>query len=105
MWHCLPPAASAMSAVSSSGSPAATPAVVGVGRPTIARHLNPELSPVQNRSIHRVHRIFGIPLVVKAHEGEPPALFRVSISGNINVPDSAVLFKDAPQGLRRRAVR
>lgn len=70
----LPPAAAAVSP--GGGSSAAAPAaVVGVRRSAVAGHLDPELSAVQDRSVHRIHRVLGVPIVVKAHEGEAPALF------------------------------
>lgn len=97
-WSSSPPPATTTTATTAA-------AVVGVRGSAIASHLDAQLSAVQQRAIHGVHCVLGVALVVKADEGEAPALLGVSVSGNIDVPDPSVLLKHSSKGLGLRSVR
>lgn len=88
------------------GRPSSPPsAVVGVRGSAVPGHLNPQLPAVEQRAVHGVHRVLGVPLVVEAHEGEAATLLRVAVSGDVDVPYSAVLLEDTSEGLGRGSVR
>lgn len=71
---------------------------MGVGRSTVSRHLDPELAPVQERSVHGVHRVFSVPFVVETNEREAPALLCVAVPRDVDVPDPAVLLEHVSEG-------
>lgn len=103
MFWALPPTSpSTISPVSSRRGSAA--AVVRVWRAPVSRHLHAQLAPVQQRAVHGIHCVLRVPLIVEPDKGEPTALFRVPVSWDVDVPDSAVFLKNPPQRFRRRAV-
>lgn len=82
----------------------AAAAVVRVGRAAVARHLHPQLAPVQHGAVHGVHGVLGVALVVEAHEGEAAGLLGVAVPRDVHVAHAPVLLEDAPQRVGRGAV-
>lgn len=106
----LPSASASMTAVppgrSSSSSSSSPPSVVvRVGWSAVPGHLDPQLPSVQERAVHGVHRIFGVPFVVETHKREPPAFFRVAVSGDVDVPYPAILLENPSESFGRSSVR
>lgn len=101
----LPSASAPGAAVPPRRAPTPPSAVVGVRGSAVPSHLDPQLASVQERAVHGVHGVLGVPFIVEAHEGEAAAVLRVAVSRDVHVPDSAVLFEHAPEGLRCRPVR
>lgn len=92
-----PPAPSPVVPVPSGrGSPAS---MERIWRSTIPRHLHPELPAVQHGSVHGVHRILSIPLIVEANKSEAAALLGVTVTRDIDIAHTAVLLKHSSQGL------
>lgn len=81
-----------------------TAAVVRIWRAPVSRHLHAQLAPIQQRAIHGVHCVLRVPLIMETDEGEPATFFRVSVSRDVDVADSAVLLENPPQRFRGRAV-
>lgn len=79
--------------------------MVGIGGSAVSGHLDPQLPPVQERAIHGVHRVLGVPLVVEPNERETPTFFRVAVSGDVDVPYAAIILEHASEGLGRGSVR
>lgn len=77
---------------------------MGVRRAAIAGHLHPQLPAVKHGAVHGVHSVFGVALVVEAHEGEATGLLGVAIAGDVDITHPAVLLKDSPQSVGRGAV-
>lgn len=107
-------AASAVSRASASASVAAVPpggssspssTVVGVRWSAVPGHLDPQLPSVQQRSVHGVHRVLGVPFVVETNERKASALFRVAVSGDVYVAHPAVLLEHPAEGFGRCSVR
>lgn len=98
-------ASASLAAVPPGGSSSPSSAVVGVWWSAVPGHLDPQLPAVQQRSVHGVHRVFGVPFVVEPDESEAPALFRVAVSGNVDVPHPAVLLEHPAEGFGRCSVR
>lgn len=71
----------------------------------VAGHLHPKLAPVQDSSVHGVHSIFGVALVMEADKGKAAALLGVTITGDVDVAHPAILLEDPAQGLGGGAVR
>lgn len=97
--------ASVAAAVPPGGSSSSSSAVVGVWRSAVSGHLDPQLPSVQQRSVHGVHRVFGVPFVVEPNEREAPTLFRVAVSGNVDVSHPPVLLEHPAEGFGRCSVR
>lgn len=76
-----------------------------IWRPPIAGHLHSQFAPVEQGPIHGVHCILGVPLVVESHKGEASALLRVTITRNVHISYTAILFKHATEGFGRGSVR
>ena len=74
-------------------------AVVGIRWAAIARHLHPELASVEQGTVHCIHRVFGVPVVVETHEGKATAFLGVPVTGDINIAYPTVLFKHTAQSL------
>lgn len=94
-WPSSPPSTTA----------AAAAPVVGIRGSSVPGHLDPQLPPIEERAVHGVHRVLGVPFVVEAHKRESAALLRVAVPGDVHVPDPAVLLEHASQGLGRGSVR
>lgn len=78
--------------------------MVRVRGPAVARHLHPQLAAVQHGTVHGVHGVLGVALVVEAHEGEAAGLLGVAVPRDVHVADAPVLLEDAPQSVWRGAV-
>lgn len=70
----------------------------------VARHLHPQLAAVQYGSVHGIHGVLGVALVVEADEGEAAGLLRVAVPRDVHIADAPVLLEHAPQGVGRGAV-
>lgn len=78
--------------------------MVRVRGAAVARHLHPQLAPVQHGPVHGVHGVLGVALVVEADEGEAAGLLGVAVPRDVHVADAPVLLEHAPQGVGRGAV-
>lgn len=78
---------------------------MGVGGSAVPGHLDPQLPPVQQRAVHGVHRVFGVPFVVEPNKREAPAFLGVAVSRDVDVPYPAVLLKHPAEGFGRGPVR
>ncbi len=86
-------------------SSASSPTVVGIRGSAVPGHLDPQLPSVQERAVHGVHRILGVPFVVEPHKREPPTFFGVAVSGDVDVPYPAIILEYASEGFGRGSVR
>lgn len=89
----LPSASPSISPVPPRRSSSPPSTVVGIRGPAVPGHLDPQLPTIQERSVHGVHRILGVPFVVEPHKSEPTAFFSVAVSGNVDVPYPAILLE------------
>lgn len=94
----LPPAPTSVTSVPARRTRSS--GVHGLRWSTVAGHLHPELPAVKERSVHGVHGVLGVSLIMEANEGEASALLSVPVPGDVNVPDAAVLIEHSAQGLR-----
>lgn len=78
--------------------------MVRIRRSAIAGHLDPQFAPIKHGSVHGVHGVLGVALVVETHERESATLLGVAIAGNVDIPHAAVLLEDAAKCVWRSTV-
>merc|ERR1719270_42830 len=88
------------SPASSPSRPGPTPAPTSAAteplrgfRSPIFSHLDPEVSSFIHAAVQSIHRVLGVPLVIKPDKGKAPAFSGDPVLGDEDVPDLAVFLE------------
>merc|ERR1719192_278577 len=88
-----PPASSSSRSGSTPASTSAAAKPLRGFRSPIFSHLDPEVSSIIHPAVQSIHRVLGIPLVIKPDKGKAPAFSGYPVLGDEDVSDLAVFLE------------